>query len=263
MTTLVHISDIHFGDASPDKLRAASVAISEIGPACVIVTGDVTQEGKRDEFALAAAWFETIKAPIIGCPGNHDTPMFNLALRLFDPFSRFDRLGLLSSWQSGDASVHIETANSARGLQWRMDWSQGDYAQANVIEALGRLSRSRARHKILALHHPPETPRGAGVTSEPRGVDVFARHLTETKPDVLLCGHLHAAFDVTGPLMCGLRVMTVPSLASSRERGFGSGFGVLRLGSNDPIITRTIWRYQEGSFHEVTEPSKGTVDVAG
>lgn len=263
MTILVHISDVHFGDADSAKLEAAISAFEKIKPDCVLLTGDLTQEGKREEFAQAEAWLKVVKAPIIGCPGNHDTPMFNLAQRLANPFDRYNRLGLRTTWQSSDGSIHIEAANSARGLQWRLDWSQGDYGQPGVIKALDRLGRSHARHKVLALHHPPQTPTGASVTSEPLGLMRFVRHLNLNQPDLLLCGHVHAAFDFPAPVLAGVRVMTVPSLASSRERGFGSGFGVVNFAADNRTIARTIWRYQEGSFKEVTEPSKSTADISG
>lgn len=263
MTTLVHISDVHFGDADSAKLAAALRAIEAIGPECVVVTGDLTQQGKLIEFAQADTWLKNVEAPIVSCPGNHDTPMFNLVLRLTDPFGRYNRLGLRSSWQSSDNSIHIEAANSARGLQRRLDWSQGDYGQSGVIEALDRLGRSHALYKVLALHHPPQTPEGASVTSVPLGLNRFVKHVTRNPPDLLLCGHMHAAFDFPCPVLAGVRVMTVPSLASSRERGFGSGFGVLRFGADNPTIARSIWRYQKGSFKEVIEPSKGTAHIAG
>ncbi|MFN8733164.1 MAG: metallophosphoesterase family protein [Hyphomonadaceae bacterium] len=263
MTILVHISDVHFGDADSAKLEAAISAFEKIKPDCVLLTGDLTQEGKREEFAQAEAWLKVVKAPIVGCPGNHDTPMFNLAQRLANPFDRYKRLGLQTTWQSSEGSFHLEAANSARGLQWRLDWSQGDYGQSGVIEALNRLGRSRAHHKVLALHHPPQTPAGASVTSEPLGLNRFVNRLNLNRPDLLLCGHVHAAFDFPAPVLAGVRVMTVPSLASSRERGFGSGFGVLNFAADNRTMARTIWRYQEGSFQEVTELSKGTADISG
>jgi hypothetical protein len=52
-------------------------------------------------------------------------------------------------------------------------------------------------------------------------------------------------------------------LASSRERGVGSGFGVVNFAADNRTIALTIWRYQEGSFKEVTEPSKSTADISG
>lgn len=263
MTTLVHISDVHFGDADSAKLDAALKAIEAIEPECVLITGDLTQEGKLSEFAQADTWLNTVKAPIVSCPGNHDTPMFNLALRFADPFGRYNRLGLRTTWQSSDNLVHIEAANSARGLQGRMDWSQGDYGQSGVIEALDKLGGSRAQYKVLALHHPPQTPEGASVMSMPSGLNRFLKRLALNPLDLLLCGHVHAAFDFPAPVLAGVRVMTVPSLASSRERGFGSGFGVLRFGADNSTIARSIWRYHDGSFKEVIEPSKGILHIAG
>jgi len=262
MTTLIHLSDIHFGDACAERLEAARRAIEAIKPDCIIMSGDLTQQGKRTEFAQAAAWFQTINAPIVGCPGNHDTPMFNLILRLANPFGRFDHLGLLSGWRSSDGSVQIEAGNSARGLQWRMDWSQGDYGQAGVLAALEKLNRSTAQHRILVLHHPPETPHGAAVTSQPIGLARFNQSTRADRVDLLLCGHVHAAFDFASGALGGVRVMTAPSLASSRQRGYGSGFSVIRLRADPPSMTRTLWRFDSGTFSEVAPASEGICDIA-
>jgi hypothetical protein len=48
-----------------------------------------------------------------------------------------------------------------------------------------------------------------------------------------------------------------------REPGFGLGFGVVNFAADTWTIARKIWRYQEGPFKEVTEPSKGTADISG
>jgi len=39
--------------------------------------------------------------------------------------------------------------------------------------------------------------------------------------------------------------------------------GVVKFVADNRTVARTIWRYQEGSFKEVTEPSKSTADISG
>jgi 3',5'-cyclic AMP phosphodiesterase CpdA len=251
MTTLVHISDLHFGDADEARLTRARQAINSIAPDCVVMTGDLTQSGHQREFDAARRWLKDINAPIVGCPGNHDAPVFNIPSRLTDPFGRFAALDLLQSWRSGDGYVALEAANSARGVQARLDWSQGDYGQANVIDALKRLGASNARLGILALHHPPETPLGARVKSDPVGLDAFNRYCDGPRPDIVMCGHVHDVFDFRAASIGGMRVITAPSLSSHRERGFGSGFVVLEIAAAISQVTRTVWHHQTNGFVQV------------
>jgi 3',5'-cyclic AMP phosphodiesterase CpdA len=254
MTTLVHISDLHFGDADEERLACALQAINSIGPDCVVMTGDLTQSGHQREFDAASHWLNEINAPIVGCPGNHDAPVFNIPSRFADPFGRFGALGLLQSWQSSDGYVAIVAANSARGVQARLDWSQGDYGQVNVLEALKRLGSSHAQFKALALHHPPETPSGARVKSDPVGLDTFNRQFRNWCPDIVMCGHVHDVFDFNASSIGGARVVTAPSLSSHRERGFGSGFVIMTIAPATSQVNRTVWQHQTNGFVPV-EPT--------
>jgi 3',5'-cyclic AMP phosphodiesterase CpdA len=248
MTILVHISDLHFGDADHGRLACALQTINSISPDCVVMTGDLTQSGSQHEFEAASDWLKEIKAPIVGCPGNHDAPVFNIASRLTDAFGRFKALGLLQSWRSSDGYVAIEAANSARSVQARLDWSQGDYGQANVLDALKRLGVSNAKFRALALHHPPETPSGARVNSNPIGLDTFNRHCENLRPDIVMCGHVHDIFDFKAASIGGVRVTTAPSLSSHRERGFGSGFVVMTIAATTSQVKRMVWRHQTEGF---------------
>lgn len=249
MTTIIHLSDVHFGDADATRLVAAIEAIKALKPDCLVLTGDLTQQGKAQEFADAVRWLAQLDLPIVGCPGNHDTPMFNLPARLFRPFGRFEALGMRSAWQSSDGWVEVIAATTALGTQWTFDWSQGDYGQASVRQALDNLAQSTAKIRLLAVHHPPETPPGAYVKSNPRGLLQFNQWLAQTcRPDLLLCGHVHGYFDFSAAATQGLRVLTVPSLASRRERGAGSGFAVIRLKHGDHEIRPEMHRFSEGRY---------------
>lgn len=237
MSVLAHLSDIHFGDACPRRLGAALQAIAALQPDCVIVTGDITQAGRRHEFAEAARFFAHIDAPIVACPGNHDTPLWNMAERAFWPFRRFHRLGLRTGWRAADGRVAVAAFNTARGMQWRLDWSQGSYR--------GRLDDVErwldgAAHRFVACHHPPETPPGAPVRSRPHGIERAWLQRPALARSTLLCGHLHGHFDFLARGGQGPRVLTAPSLASSRERGHGTGFLVHHI-SADRLRSVAHW----------------------
>lgn len=60
-------------------------------PDAIVIAGDITQAGKRSEFEAARIWFDSLGAPVISAPGNHDTPVYHLPARMVAPFDRYER----------------------------------------------------------------------------------------------------------------------------------------------------------------------------
>lgn len=246
MARIAHISDIHFGDACPRALEAAARALADVQPDCIVMTGDLTQAGRRVEFAAAAEWLAALPAPVVGCPGNHDAPVFALPARLAGPFRRFDGLGLATGWQAADGQVAVQAFNSARGLQPRLDWSQGRYRPRDLMAARGRMEQAAPDGwHVLACHHPPRTPSGARVRSDTRGAARSLAAFGARPRSLLLTGHVHGHFRFRG-LTDGPDVLTAPSLASSRGRGAGNGFLVLDLAPAQASVT--LWRFDGSHF---------------
>src|ERR687891_2729369 len=48
------------------------VELNELEPEAVVITGDFTNFGYRQEFKTAVAYLERITAPVHSIPGNHD-----------------------------------------------------------------------------------------------------------------------------------------------------------------------------------------------
>jgi predicted phosphodiesterase len=226
MVTVVHLSDIHCGETPSAKLKPARDAINAIGADCVVVTGDITHHGRRSEFAAARAFIDGLVAPVVGCPGNHDVPVFNPLLRALTPFSRFDALNLMSRWDSRCGKVSIRAFNSARAVQARLDWSQGVYLKEEM-KALSASFPERAAYRVLACHHPPHGAPGTTMTVATLGAEAALSHLDGDH--VLLCGHLHARSDFPAFGRRNVLVSTAPTLASARMRGQSPGFRVLRF----------------------------------
>jgi len=86
---LVHLSDIHFGCENVDAVEAAIGAVQAFAPDLTIVSGDITANGRAEEFAAARAWLDRLPKPQISTPGNHDVPYWDLPARLVAPFKLY------------------------------------------------------------------------------------------------------------------------------------------------------------------------------
>jgi len=92
MRTIVHLSDLHFGKVHRARLEPLAQAVTTIAPDLVAVSGDLTQRARLGQFREAKSFLATLPLPQVVVPGNHDVPLFNLALRFGDPLGRFRRL---------------------------------------------------------------------------------------------------------------------------------------------------------------------------
>jgi 3',5'-cyclic AMP phosphodiesterase CpdA len=63
LRTLAHISDLHFGRLDRATLPALATSIIAAKPDIVVVSGDLTQRARRQEFADARRFLETLPTP--------------------------------------------------------------------------------------------------------------------------------------------------------------------------------------------------------
>ena len=88
---LLHVSDLHFGRV-PQGMTEALVAVArQIAPDVLVVSGDLTQRARIEEFEQARAFLDQLPYPRIVIPGNHDVPLFNPYGRFVERLSRFRR----------------------------------------------------------------------------------------------------------------------------------------------------------------------------
>ena len=91
MRTLVHLSDLHFGKVDEALLQPLHDLVHRIAPDVVVVSGDLTQRAKTEEFEAAKAWLDTLPGPQIIVPGNHDISLYNVFRRFLQPLTRYKR----------------------------------------------------------------------------------------------------------------------------------------------------------------------------
>ncbi len=75
MVTIAHISDPHVGSPHfvPSMMNRVIAELNELAPDAVICTGDLTNEGFRQEYEGWVAYGRRIHSPVFTVPGNHDS----------------------------------------------------------------------------------------------------------------------------------------------------------------------------------------------
>src|SRR3712207_5099719 len=91
MRTLIHLSDLHFGRVDQTLLGPLRDLVHSIAPDVVVVSGDLTQRAKAEQFEEARAFLDTLPGPQIVVPGNHDISLYNVFRRFVKPLDRFKR----------------------------------------------------------------------------------------------------------------------------------------------------------------------------
>lgn len=236
---LIHLADIHFGAADPQVLEAAADQIGHAAADAVIVSGDLTQSGKRREFDAAREWLRALKLPFACVPGNHDTPMFQLHHRVLRPFSRYEERFAEFGFPLCKGNVRIDGLNTARGWQARHNWAEGSVDLDDLDDVLTMKASQPTR--LLACHHPFISPTGAPLrTATRRGRRASAR-LAASSVCVLLTGHVHApqAEIIGGPDGGGYVAVTAGTL-SMRLRDVPPSFNILDFDGSVMSVTAMV-----------------------
>ena len=245
---LLHYTDVHFGVEHVDACEAAVAYAHGCTPDLVVVSGDVTQKGYPREFRAAAAWMKRLPSPQVTCPGNHDVPYHDMFGRAAYPWARFDH-HMGRSWRDGVRlpGLALETLNSARGFQLRMNWSKGVIDLSEVDTAIDRLQAAPADAiRIFICHHPLVEVTGGPMTGETKRGREAAERLCAGEVDLIMTGHIHAPFAYALPFGDGKTLATGASTLSTRERGAAPGFNVLEIDAETVTVKAVGWK--DGAF---------------
>src|ERR1700761_5210401 len=94
MTRLVHLSDLHFGAHDDTLVAAVEESVDQLKPDLVVVSGDFTQRARTDQFREACNFLERLRDSgheVLGVPGNHDVPLYDVLRRFLSPLARYRR----------------------------------------------------------------------------------------------------------------------------------------------------------------------------
>ncbi|NIA13830.1 MAG: hypothetical protein GWP08_07090 [Nitrospiraceae bacterium] len=103
---IAHLTDTHIGSArhprpAADIFRDAIQAVNNSSAAFCVITGDLTDDGKPEQFKRFLDILDTCAIPTFVCPGNHD----RLALNYENTFG----LNTYLFWFGSDAYLSFDT----------------------------------------------------------------------------------------------------------------------------------------------------------
>ena len=248
MTSIIQFADIHFGVEDNEAMAAVTATVKTLKPDITVICGDITQNGKKDEFYAARDWIRTLPGPKVITPGNHDTPMLGLLHRFFDPFGRYNRIiAPLGEPHYTDQNVSIIPLNTSRGWQAKADWSLGviDLDELNiVIDNLRATLPSTV--KMIAVHHPLIYPPVSPLQKDTKNGVEALRRLSECNIDAVLSGHVHAPFALERQPN-ETEIMSIGSgTLSVRRRDKPASFNHMIVDDDMIQVTEIFW--QDGKF---------------
>lgn len=255
MRTLVHLSDLHFGRVDQALLDPLRALVERIAADVVVVSGDLTQRARPEEFAAARDFLDSLPGPQIIVPGNHDISLYNVFRRFVKPLARYRRY-ITDDLDPVyiDDEIAVVGVNTARSLTIK-DGRVSREQVAAIRERLAGLGPEVTR--IVVTHHPFDLPEHFEkrdlVVRAPMAMEVFA----ETGVDILMAGHMHASH--AGSTAARYQISEYAALVvqagtatSTRGRGEVNSFNVVRVEPQRVEIDRYGWDVAGGRFAPVS-----------
>jgi len=194
--TIFHISDVHFGPPHLPRVAAGVLDFVERHrPHMVVVSGDLTQRARPEQFRQARAFVDRIHqigVPSLVVPGNHDVPMYRVWERVFAPYGAYRKHfspELEPVWR--DEELLVVGINTAFG--WTI--KNGRIKLSRLLEVAEILERTAEPVlKVVVAHHhlipPPNFGSQEVLTNAYEAIDLFS----SSGVDLILSGHLHQAY---------------------------------------------------------------------
>lgn len=205
MVTIAHISDPHVG--SPyfvaNMMNRVIMELNELNPDVVVCTGDLTNEGYRQEFKGWLAYRDRIEAPVWTVTGNHDARNVG--------YLHFEELIGPRRWTADVEGVRIVGVDSSEP-----DLNEGQVGREHY-DWIREQFDVAADLKVFALHHHLLPVPGTG---RERSTVADAGDLLEVLigagVNIVLSGHKHVPYVWR---LENLYVANAGTVASLRLRG--------------------------------------------
>ena len=199
MTTILQVSDPHFGTEQAPVVEALLDLAASQRPDVLLLSGDITQRARRAQFQAARAFVERVSAPsTLAIPGNHDIPLFNVLARLFTPYGGYQRAFGPDLEPELDAQDLLVTCvNTTRPRRHK----DGEVSAAQVERVAARLRRAqRSQLRVVVVHQPVMAARSDDARNLLQGREDAVRAWVGAGADIVMGGHIH------WPYACSLRL---------------------------------------------------------
>ena len=204
----MQLSDLHCGQQFflPSLLERAIAETNELAPDVVVISGDLTSHGFKDEYLLAQRYVESIDCQSkIVIPGNHDSRNVGYVHfeELFGTRNSVLRLDEVTIVAVDSSEPDLDNGQIGRG---RYGWIEEQFAEPADL-------------KVFVVHHhllpDPGTGRERNIVHDAGDA---LECLQRAGVDLVLSGHKHVPYAWR---LEDLFVVNAGTVSSSRLRGNG------------------------------------------
>ena len=189
MRTIVQLSDLHFGAIIDATLDPLIDQVSAVAPDLVIISGDLTQRARTEQYEDAQRYLARLPKPQLVVPGNHDIPLYDVTRRFLSPLGRYKKY--ITDDLSPvfiDDEIAVVGINTARSLTFK----GGGISHHQLAESVAHFkSLQGSQARIVVTHHPFDIPEGLTgvevVGGAQRAMDAFE----PCEVDLFVSGHIH------------------------------------------------------------------------
>jgi len=263
VTTVLHVSDVHFGaPAVPEQVDAIEQLIQTGRFDVVAVSGDMSQRARAGEFQRARAFLRDAAraSATIVVPGNHDVKWWRAPLgigmrrALYANYRRYVSAEL-------EPVLHVPGVtfvglNTAHGVQLHtLTWNPRD------IGVVGNLTPGQVEHarrvfeaspagdrRAIVMHHNPlrgQLSRRFGLAHRGHALGAFEA----LGVDLVMCGHDHQeAIHYVEHSRGGTVVSTAGTVSNRSRGGRPSSINVIALDPGRIEVHTLIWCARERAF---------------
>ena len=263
MTTVFHVSDLHFGwPAVPEQIDAIEQIIQAGKFDVVTISGDLTQRARSGEFQRAAAFIRDARkvSKVIAIPGNHDVKWWRAPLGLGDKSKVYENYRKFID-KDLEPVLHVPGAtfvgiNTAHGVTRRtLTWNLRDIS---IIGDIHRHQLDKAAElfakappgdaRAIVMHHNPvrgELSQRHGLKNTQKILGAFA----EMGVDLVCCGHDHQeSVHYIEHTRKGTVISTAGTVSNRSRGGRPSSVNVIDVGRETIDVTTHVWSKEQHTF---------------
>jgi 3',5'-cyclic AMP phosphodiesterase CpdA len=202
MSTLLQVSDPHFGTEQPPVVEALVAFALQQRPDVVVLSGDITQRARPAQFRAASAFMKRLAAPMLAIPGNHDIPLFNVWARWRHPYAAHTAVfGPTLEPVHSSPDMLVVCVNTTRA--WRH--KDGEVSAQQIERVAKLLAAAKASQlRVVVVHQPVAVTRAEDAKNLLHGRAEALQAWSTAGADLILGGHIHL------PFVQGLRGLARP-----------------------------------------------------
>lgn len=273
-TTLLQISDTHFGTEQPPVVAALEAHVQEFGADLLVLSGDITQRARNSQFAAAQAFVKRLEGygipHTLVIPGNHDLPLYNLPVRFLQPYGNYRRhfgRDLEPIFENDELLViGLNTTHPRRHKDGLVSSSQ----VRKVADRLQRCAPDKLR--IVVAHQPFGSMEISDLSNLQHGALAALVRWADHGLDMVMGGHIHLPYVLPlsnqyPSLSREIWIVQAGTTLSSRVRGSSPNSFNRVLVEPDKQVRVERWDFNDGEFvlgayHDLRWPTHARRDGA-